>query len=149
MLLVAVSAVLLFYDWRLALLILVPAPFVALAFRLFWRFMRGMFHRRRELRAEAGATLHDIFSGIRVVKSYGMEKREEERFVEISAKERDAQLRQERLWAVLMPSLQFLIPRGVPLYPVETICLSRTTTAATCRRRQLLRVAATWAMSMK
>ncbi len=98
--------------WLLGLLILLPAPFVALAFRMFWRFMRGMFHRRWELNSRANAILHDIFSGIRVVKSYGMEKREEERFVEISAKERDAQLRQERIWAVLMPMLQFLMGIG-------------------------------------
>ena len=95
--LIGVSVVLFFYEWKLALLILLPAPFVALAFKLFWRFMRGMFHRRWELNSRANAILHDIFSGIRVVKAYGMEKREEERFVEISEKERDAQLRQERL----------------------------------------------------
>lgn len=131
MLLVAVSAVLLFYDWKLALLILVPAPFVALAFRLFWRFMRGMFNRRRDLRAEAGATLHDIFSGIRVVKSYGMEKREEERYLTISQKERDAQLRQEKAWAVLMPILQFVMGIGeyVLLYYVGTKMLAGTMTA--------------------
>ncbi len=131
LLLVAVSSVLLFYDWRLALLILVPAPFVALAFRLFWRFMRGMFHRRRELRAKAGAILHDIFSGIRVVKSYGMEKREEERYLEISQKERDAQLRQEKAWAVLMPILQFVMGIGeyVLLYYVGTKMLAGTMTA--------------------
>ncbi len=112
LLLLAVSVILLFYDWRLALLILLPAPFVALAFRLFWSFMRGMFHRRWELNSRANAILHDIFSGIRVVKSYGMEKREEARYEEISARERDAQIRQERLWAVLMPTLHFLMGIG-------------------------------------
>ena len=131
LLLLAVSAVLLFYDWRLALLILIPAPFVTLAFRFFWNFMRGMFHRRRELRARAGAILHDIFSGIRVVKSYGMEQREEERYVEISQRERDAQLRQEKAWAVLMPSLQFLMGIGeyVLLYYVGTKMLAGSMTA--------------------
>ena len=129
--LLAICAVLFFYDWRLALLILIPAPFVALAFRLFWRFMRGMFRRRWEINSRANAILHDIFSGIRVVKSYGMEKREEERFVEISAKERDAQLRQERLWAVLMPSLQFLMGIGeyVLLYYVGSRMLAGEMTA--------------------
>ncbi|MBQ9806178.1 MAG: ATP-binding cassette domain-containing protein [Clostridia bacterium] len=122
LLLVAIAAILFFYDWRLALLILVPAPFVALAFRLFWRFMRAMFHRRWELNSRGNAILHDIFSGIRVVKAYGMEKREETRYEEISARERDAQLRQERIWAVLMPCLHFLMGLGeyVLLYYVGT-----------------------------
>lgn len=122
LLLVAIAGILFFYDWRLALLILIPAPFVTLAFRLFWRFMRGMFHRRWELNSRGNAILHDIFSGIRVVKSYGMEKREEARYEEISARERDAQLRQERVWAVLMPCLHFLMGFGeyVLLYYVGT-----------------------------
>ncbi len=131
LLLLAICAVMFFYDWRLALLILLPAPFVALAFRLFWRFMRGMFNRRWALNSRANAILHDIFSGIRVVKSYGMEKREEERYLEISAKERDAQLRQERMWAVLMPSLHFLMGIGeyVLLFYVGSKMLDGSMTA--------------------
>ncbi len=131
LLLIAVSLVLFSYEWKLALLILLPAPFVALAFRLFWRFMRGMFHRRWELNSRANAILHDIFSGIRVVKSYGMEKREEERFVEISARERHAQLRQERIWAALMPMLHFLMGIGeyVLLYYVGIRMLNGSMTA--------------------
>ncbi len=99
-------------NWLLPLLILLPAPFVALAFRMFWRFMRGLFNRRWQIHSEANAVLHDIFSGIRVVKSYGMEKREEERFVTMAARERDAQLRIEKIWAFLMPMLHFLMGIG-------------------------------------
>ena len=126
LLLVIISAILFFYDWRLALFILVPAPFVAFLMRSFWKFMRGLFGRRRELNAQGSAILHDTFSGIRVVKSYGMEKREEERFVAMAAKERDAQLRQEKIWAVLMPLLQFLIGAGefILLYFVGNQMLS-------------------------
>src|SRR3989344_3100951 len=47
------------------------------------------------------------------------------------------------------PSLQFLTPLGVPLYPVETILLSFTITAATFLFTQLLRVATSLAIFMK
>ncbi len=108
----AVTVILFIYNWRLALLVLLPAPFVVLSFRLFSRFMRGMFRRRWQLSAEARATLHDTFSGIRVVKCFGTEHREAARFDEISRKERDAQIRQEKYWAVLMPLLQFCMGAG-------------------------------------
>ncbi len=126
LLLFAVSGYVFFADWKLALLILIPAPFVAFAFRVFWRFMRGLFHRRWQINSEGNAILHDIFSGIRVVKSYGMEKREEERFVGIAAKEREAQLRIERIWALIMPVLQFLLGIGeyVLLYYVGSQMLA-------------------------
>ena len=131
LLLLVIGIVLFAYDWRLALLILVPAPFVMLAFRTFWRFMRGLFHRRRELNAQGSAVLHDIFSGIRVVKAYGMERREEERFVGMAAAERDAELRQEKLWAVLMPLLDFIMGIGeyVLLYYVGRQMLAGVMTA--------------------
>jgi hypothetical protein len=47
------------------------------------------------------------------------------------------------------PSSQFFIPRGVPLYPVEIILLSRTIMAATCLLEQLLLLAATSATLIK
>src|SRR5215469_7386312 len=47
------------------------------------------------------------------------------------------------------PSLQFRVPRGVPLYPVDTTRLSRTMIAATFRFMQFDREATTFAMFMK
>lgn len=131
LMLVAVAGIMLLYDWRLALLILLPTPLVVFSFRLFWRFMREMFRRRWDINSRANAILHDIFSGIRVVKSYGMEKREEERYIDISAKERDAQIRQERFWAAINPLLHFLMGIGefVLLYYVGQKMLNGTMTA--------------------
>ncbi|MBE6529636.1 MAG: ABC transporter ATP-binding protein [Ruminococcaceae bacterium] len=131
LLLIVISAILFFFDWRLALFILVPAPFVVIAVRSFWKFMHGLFRRRRELNAQGSAILHDTFSGIRVVKSYGMEKREEERFVAMAAKERDAELRQEKFWAIIMPILNLLIGAGefVLLYFVGNQMLEGKMTA--------------------
>ncbi len=112
LLLFSVVIVLLIKDWRLALFILIPAPLIMLAFTSFWRWMRALSRRIRELNARENAILHDIFSGIRVVKSYGMEQREEDRYVKAAADEKKAQLRQERIWAVLMPLLNFFMGLG-------------------------------------
>ena len=131
LLLVGISVLMFGYDPLMAALILIPMPLVALCFRFFWRFMHSMFRKRWNVNSEGSAVLHDIFSGIRVVKSYGMEKREEARFVGIAAQEKDLQLRIERFWAVLMPILQFLMGFGefVLLYYVGTQMLAGKMTA--------------------
>lgn len=131
LLLVGISALMFGYDPLMAALILIPMPLVALCFRFFWRFMHSMFRKRWNVNSQGSAVLHDIFSGIRVVKSYGMEKREEARFVGIAAQEKDLQLRIERFWAVLMPILQFLMGFGefVLLYYVGTQMLAGKMTA--------------------
>ena len=131
LLLVGISALMFGYDPLMAALILVPMPLVAFCFRFFWRFMHSMFRKRWDVNSRGSAILHDIFSGIRVVKSYGMEKREEARFVGIAEQEKDLQLRIERFWAVLMPILQFLMGFGefVLLYYVGTQMLAGKMTA--------------------
>lgn len=131
LLLLAISLVLFLYDPVLAILVLLPAPFVALSFRLFWRFLRNLYHRYWELSSKSGAVLHDIFSGIRVVKSYGMEAKEEARYVEVSAKERDSQWRAEKFWAMVNPVLNFVMGLGeyVLLFYVGSKMLSNEMTA--------------------
>ena len=126
LLLIGISALMFGYDPLMAALILIPMPLVALCFRFFWRFMHSMFRKRWNVNSQGSAVLHDIFSGIRVVKSYGMEKREEARFVGIAEQEKELQLRIERFWAVLMPILQFLMGFGefVLLYYVGTQMLA-------------------------
>ncbi len=131
LLLLGISVLMFGYDPLMAALILIPMPLVALCFRLFWRFMHSMFRKRWNVNSQGSAVLHDIFSGIRVVKSYGMEKREEARFVGIAKQEMDLQLRIERFWAVLMPLLNFLMGFGefVLLYYVGTQMLAGKMTA--------------------
>jgi ATP-binding cassette subfamily B protein len=100
------------YDWRLALLVILPTPLIALAFSLFRGIMGKLFRRNWERSAQSNAVLHDIFSGIRVVKSYGTEKRESKRFEDYALAEKNTQLKIETKWAYINPLLQFFISFG-------------------------------------
>ena len=130
-LLIGISIILFIYDPRLALLILLPAPLVTLSYRFFWRFLRNLYNRFWEQNSRSGAVLHDIFSGIRVVKAYGTEEKEEARYVKTSEQERDSQLRAERFWATISPLLSFFMGTGefVLLYYVGNKMLSGEMTA--------------------
>lgn len=100
------------YDWKLAFFIILPAPFVVLSFRLFWNSMHRRFGKRWKRESDSSATLHDIFSGIRVVKSYGTEKHEAERYRDATAAERDAQIDVDVCWSVIFPFLEFFMGVG-------------------------------------
>jgi len=108
----AVGIILFIYDWKLALLILLPVPLVMYLHRKFWRSTHRRYHRQWTLNAKANTILHDIFSGIRVVKAFGMEKREEERYDEVISAERVTSESNERFWAMLFPGLNFLMGIG-------------------------------------
>lgn len=96
----------------LFLLILIPVPFVVLGFSLFWRKAHTLFRKCWQLGSKSNSILHDIFSGIRVVKSFGMEHRETERFESAAADERNMQIKSDTLWYTLMPIMQFLMCFG-------------------------------------
>ena len=96
----------------LFLLILIPVPFVVLGFSLFWRKAHTLFRKCWQLGSKSNSILHDIFSGIRVVKSFGMEHRETERYENAAADERDMQIKSDTLWYTLMPIMQFLMCFG-------------------------------------
>lgn len=109
---IAVGIFIFAYDPLLFVMILAPTPLVVLSFRLFWKFMRKLFHKRRMAAGKTNSVLHDIFSGIRVVKAFGMEKREYDRFEESADLERSLQEKSDCIWSILMPILRFFICFG-------------------------------------
>lgn len=108
----AVSIFLIIYDPLLFLLIIAPTPLVICSFRLFWKFMHVLFHKRWMAGSKTNSVLHDIFSGIRVVKSFGMEHKEGERFRLSADEERRLQEKSDCIWSILMPIIQFIICFG-------------------------------------
>lgn len=112
LILLVVGIYLFSYDWRLALMIILPTPVVLYSYRLFHRFMHQIFHRQWQLNSRANTILHDTFSGIRVVKAFGMEKREINRYDEITRGERDAQIRAEKFFGKVQPVLSFVMGIG-------------------------------------
>ncbi|MCL2518165.1 MAG: ABC transporter ATP-binding protein/permease [Oscillospiraceae bacterium] len=109
---IAIGTYLFIYNWQLALMIILPLPVVIVASRMFWRFIHRIYHRQWNYEAKSSTMLHDIFSGIRVVKSFGMEKQEKDRYDEQIAKLRDTSIKNERFWAIVSPFLNLLVSAG-------------------------------------
>jgi len=107
-----VSGVLFYHSWRMALLILIPAPFVAVLYRVIWRRTRRLYHRQWVENSRANTILHDVFQGIRVVKVFGTEKNEIEKYDRAIRSQRDISVRNETAWAKLVPYADFLIQIG-------------------------------------
>lgn len=113
LLFLAIGIVFIVNDLGLLLfLILLPVPLAVFGFSFFWKKAHRLFHRTWQRGSKSNSVLHDIFSGIRVVKSFGMESRETERFSKAAADERDMQIKSDTLWYTVMPIMQFLMCFG-------------------------------------
>ena len=109
---IAISTMLFITDWKLALLVILPAPTVTLMHRLMWSHLGKRYHRQWKMGAVADTVLHDVFSGIRVVKAFGMEKNEEKRYDSAIINERDTRIDNETKFAYISPITNFLMGMG-------------------------------------
>jgi len=107
LMLVGVMAVLVSMSWQLALLSLIPIPFVLVAMRGFGRYVRPAFRRRQAQLGELNAALNDNISGIREIQAFTREGSEAERISGHIAHYRDSLLHALRLMAVFQPSIEF------------------------------------------
>ncbi|MGI6264364.1 MAG: ABC transporter ATP-binding protein [Acutalibacteraceae bacterium] len=99
-------------DWRLALLTLVFLPAAAILVRVFHRYEMRLWRQQWRYNDKINGRLQDVLSGIRVVKSFGQEEREIERFRRYSERFAAIQRRNERFWATLYPFVTFLLTIG-------------------------------------
>lgn len=111
-LLIVITAILFSYDWKLALVIIIPVPIAAVAMRRFWAFTHKIYHKQWEADSKASSVLFDIFSGIRVVKSYGTEDKEYRRYEQAIHKEMELQIKNETLYCMIHPFLGFILQIG-------------------------------------
>ncbi|BBH21976.1 ABC transporter [Paenibacillus baekrokdamisoli] len=111
--LVSASYLLFHADWRLAVVVLIPAPIVALLHRYIWKtILWKLFHKQWRVYDKANSFLHDVLSGIRVVKAFGKEDREIKRFRDYNSEFAAATVQSERLFSILSPITNYLIELG-------------------------------------
>ncbi len=109
---VGVGVMLFSFDWRLALVIIFPTPIVILGHRLMWNYLGKGYHRQWTLNAKADTVLHDIFSGIRVVKAFGMESEEQKRYEAAILAEKEIRASNEQKFAYISPITNFIMGVG-------------------------------------
>jgi len=112
LMLLGVTLVLVNINWQLALLSMIPIPFIVLAMRGFARYVRPAFRVRQAELGELNATLNDNLSGIREIKAFTREEIEAARISDHIVKYRDSMLRALRLMATFHPFVEFVSALG-------------------------------------
>ncbi len=107
-----IGAVLLWMNWKLTLLVFIPAPFVMVLTKIFWpRIMNG-WRRAWHLHSRLTATVSDSLAGVRVVRAFAKEDREVQRFDKHSLELRQANITAEHMWVTFFPFLFFIVSLG-------------------------------------
>ncbi len=110
---IAILGILFWMHWLLALLILVPIPFLMGWGVIFWKRMRLYFNKWDQAWSDIMATVNEALSGIRVVKAFAQETREIATFGIRNKKIRQLAIRTEINWEIFFATTTLLTSFGM------------------------------------
>jgi subfamily B ATP-binding cassette protein MsbA len=131
--LVGLMVVLFYYDWKLGLASLTLIPFVVLSSRNFGRTIRVSSRISQDKMADLNHIVQETITGIRIVKSFVMERFEVARFKAATQRLLKSNLRWVRAQAATSPVMELLgavTVAGILLYERNEISHHLETTGA-------------------
>jgi len=88
-------------DGALALVALAVIPVLVVLIRVFSRRLHAKWHQAKELGSSVASVLQEVLTGLRVVKAFAQERREQRRFVDQASEEVRANVELVRLQGAL------------------------------------------------
>ena len=110
-----VSGMMLAWSPALTVAALVPIPFLAAGAVIYTLTARSRYQLQRKSVSALNSLLHDNIAGIRQIKTYTSEAREQMRFDDASNAVRRSTLLVMRAWAIYQPTMGFLTSLGMLL----------------------------------
>ncbi len=105
-------AMMLMISWEMTLMATFCIVIVFVLTKAFWRYIRVIFHKQWQKSDDLSSSLQDILSGMRIVKTFGKEARETERFTQKAYAFAAISKRNETFWAIVYPLITFLMGAG-------------------------------------
>ena len=115
LMLIGVTTCLLLLNWKLALLAMIPIPFLVLGALIYTKNVHQFYRVIRQKLALMNAFLQDRISGIRMVKAFSREKSEQESFGKKNEDYCNSNLLVVRAWSLFTPSMTFTASLGTLL----------------------------------
>ncbi len=110
---VALVVVMFVREWILTLVALVAFPFVAVLVRIIGKKLYKINKRAQEKIAELNVILQESFAGTKIVKAFGREDHEQERFDRVNRRLLDLSLKDARADLITEPLMEILGALGI------------------------------------
>jgi ATP-binding cassette subfamily B protein len=108
LLVVAVIAYMIWEDWRLALITLIPMPLLIASTYVFKEAIKSAFQEVRTQVAQLNTFLQEHISGISIIQYFAREEQEMRKFVAVNKKYRDANIRSNWYYSIFYPVVEIL-----------------------------------------
>ena len=112
---ICVLGYMLWADWRLTLIALVPFPILILATYYFKESVNKSFHRVRNAVAHLNAFVQEHITGMSVVQAFAAEEREFEKFKNINKEHRNANIHAIWAYSIFFPIVEIVLATSIGL----------------------------------
>ncbi len=110
---VGMFVVMFLLNWKLSLLVLATFPVIIYLLSYIYRRLKVSAKRQREYEGRIAARLNEVLASVLLVKAYGRERYEQQRFDEASALTLQEGIQSERIAAAALRALELIKAVGV------------------------------------
>lgn len=112
---ITIIGVMIYQDWRLTLIVLIPMPFLMVATYVFKEAIKVAFQQVRTQISLLNTFLQEHISGVSIIQYFAREDQEFKKFTEINAKHRDAHIRSNWYYSIFFPVVEIISALSVGL----------------------------------
>ena len=112
---VCVLAIMLWTDWRLTLVCLIPFPVLIIATYYFKESVKRSFNRVRNAVSHLNAFVQEHLTGMQMVQAFAREDKEFEKFREINKEHRNANIKSIFAYSVFFPIVEIVSALAIGL----------------------------------
>lgn len=112
---ITIIGVMIYQDWRLTLIVLIPMPFLMVATYVFKEAIKVAFQQVRTQISLLNTFLQEHISGVSIIQYFAREDQEFKKFTEINAKHRDAHIRSNWYYSIFFPVVEIISALSIGL----------------------------------
>jgi len=105
---IVIIGVMVYRDWALTLVVLLPMPLLIIATSIFQKAIKSAFQEIRTEVSNLNTYLQEHISGISIIQYFAREEQEYKKFVRINARYRDANIRSNWYYSIFFPVVEII-----------------------------------------
>ncbi len=115
LLVLAIIILMMIRDWKLALITMIPMPFLLMSTYVFKEAIKSSFQEVRTQVAQLNTFLAEHISGISIIQYFSREGQEMRKFKSVNMKYRDANIRSNWYYSIFFPVVEILFAISMAL----------------------------------
>jgi len=108
LMIVVIIGVMVYKDWALTLVVLLPMPLLMIATSVFQRAIKSAFQQIRTEVANLNTYLQEHITGVSIIQYFAREEQEYNKFVKINSRYRDANIRSNWYYSIFFPVVEII-----------------------------------------